>query len=359
VTDFTSDRLEVPADPRAFDEYARREGFSDGLPLYAPTEAAVAELVAATPLAADHVLGDLAPAVVPCTVEKVAVNAAMAGVAPEAFGYVVAVLEAILAPAFNWSALAATTSSVTAMTVANGPRRAELDFDMEAGCMGGAAGHGSLSVGRAVQLVLRNVGGQKVGVTSKSVFGQPARVTGLCLAEWEEESPWPSLAEQRGFAATDEVVTVHGGKGTFPFADINNDDPRDLLYLVAKTLAFPLANMYLGVTPGHGETVVCFNPVWAQRFGQTFPDLADLQAHLQEHAWQPAELWPEGNRAILEAQGRIDDRGRVYLCERPDQWIPVVCGGRGSLHGVAWTSWAETNACSAVVRRSAPEPSTA
>lgn len=346
-----SDRLEAPADPRAFYEYSLAQGFGDGLPLLAPTEDAVRGLLDATPLAADHVLGVLAPANVEATVEKVAVNATMAGVAPPAFGYVVAALEAILEPRFNWSALAATTSSVTAVLVVNGPKRAEHEFDMETGCMGGAAGRGSMTVGRAVQLCLRNIGGQRVGMTSKSVFGQPARVTGLCFGEWEEESPWPSLAVREGYAATDEVVTVHGGKGTFPFADIHNDDARDLLGLVAKTLAFPLANMYLGPAAGHGETIVAFNPVWAQRFGAVFPDVEDLQAFVQEHAWQPIDLWPEGNRRVLEERGRVDARGRVHVAERADQWVPVVCGGRGSLHGVALTSWGESNLTHAAVRR--------
>lgn len=346
-----SDRLEAPADPRAFHEYSLAEGFGDGMPLLPPTEDAVRALLDATPLASDHVLGTLAPAMVDAIVEKVAVNAAMAGVTPGAFPYVIAALEAILQAPFNWSALAATTSSVTAAIVVNGPGRAPHGFDMEAGCMGGAAGRGSMTVGRAVQLVLRNVGGQKVGVTSKSVFGQPARVTGLCFAEWEEESPWPSLAERLGHAATDEVVTVHGGKGTFPFADIHNDDARDLLTMVAKTLAFPLANMYLGGSAGHGETFVAFNPVWAQRFGAVFPDVADLQAFVQEHAWQPADLWPAENRRILDERGRIDAQGRVHLAERPEQWVPIVCGGRGSLHGVALTSWGESSFCHAAVRR--------
>jgi len=349
--ELVSERLEAPADPRAFHEYSLAEGFGDGMPLLAPTEDAVRALVAATPLPADHVLGMLAPANVEATVEKVAVNAALAGVAPPAFGYVIAALEAILQPPFNWSALAATTSSVTATLVVNGPKRAELEFDMETGCMGGAAGRGSMTVGRAVQLCLRNIGGQKVGVTSKSVFGQPARITGLCVGEWEEESPWPSLAERLGYAPTDEVVTVHGGKGTFPFADIHNDDARDLLRLVAKTLAFPLANMYLGATASHGETFVAFNPVWAQRFGAVFPDVADLQAFVQEHAWQPIELWPEENQRILRERDRVDGQGRVHVAARPDQWVPIVCGGRGSLHAVALTSWGESSSCHAPVRR--------
>jgi hypothetical protein len=351
VTELQSARLEAPADPREFHAYSLAQGFGDGMPLLPPTEDAVRALLDATPLGADHVLGTLAPANVEATVEKVAVNAAMAGVTPPAFGYVVAALEAVMQTPFNWSALAATTSSVTAMLVVNGPKRAEYEFDMETGCMGGAAGRGSMTVGRAVQLSLRNIGGQKVGVTSKSVFGQPARVTGLCFGEWEEESPWPSLAQRLGHAATDEVVTVHGGKGTFPFADIHNDDARDLLALVAKTLAFPLANMYLGTAASHGETVVAFNPVWAQRFGAVFPDVADLQAFVQDHAWQPIDLWPEVNRKVLEEKGRVDARGRVHIAERPDQWIPVVCGGRGSLHGVALTSWGESNLCHAAVRR--------
>jgi hypothetical protein len=346
-----SERLDAPADVRAFYEYSLAQGFGDGLPLLPPTEAAVRELLEATPSPPDHVIGVLAPASVDATVEKVAINSAMAGVAPAAFPYVIAALEAVMQPLFNWSALAATTSSVTPMIVVNGPKRAELEFDMETGCMGGAAGRGSMTVGRALELVLRNVGGQKVSVTSKSVFGQPARASGLCFAEWEEESLWPSLAQRRGFAATDEVVTVHGGKGTFPFADIHNDDARDLLYLVAKTVAFPLSNMFLGAGGDVGETIVCFNPVWAQRFGKEFPDVGDVEAFLHENAWQPIELWPEGNQKILREQGRVDSKGRVHKATRPDQYVPVVCGGRGSLHSIALPSWGESAMQSAAVCR--------
>ena len=166
------------------------------------------------------------------------------------------------------------------------------------------------------------------------MFGQPGRL-GVCFGEWEERSPWPSLAEQRGYPRDDDVVTVHGGKGTFPIADINNDDPRDLLYLVAKSVAFPLSNKFLAPTAGNGETVVAVNPMWAQRFGRAFPDVDDLKAYLWEHAWQPIELWPEPNQAVLEEKDRVDANGRVYLSERPDQFVVVVCGGLGSLHAVA------------------------
>jgi hypothetical protein len=167
-------------------------------------------------------------------------------------------------------------------------------------------------------------------------------VSGLCFAEWEEESPWPSLAEQRGFAPDQDVVTVHGGKGTFPLADIHNDDARDLLALVAKSLAFPLGNKFLGPNPGNGQVVLAVNPVWAQRFGAVFPDVGDVQAFLHEHAWQPIDLWPAENRRILEERRRVDGRGRVYLNDRPDQIVLVVCGGHGSLHAICLPSWGES-----------------
>jgi hypothetical protein len=172
----------------------------------------------------------------------------------------------------------------------------------------------------------------------------------MCFGEWEERSPWPSLAQRRGFGADVDVATVHGGKGTFPMADIHNDDPRDLLTLVAKTMAYPLANMFLG-NAENGEVVLAINPMWAERFGSVFPDVGDLQAFLHERAWQPLDLWPEPNRDILVAKGRVGAEGRVYLAARPEQIVPIVCGGLGSLHAIALPSFGESQMQSAAARR--------
>ena len=143
---------------------------------------------------------------------------------------------------------------------------------------------------------------------------------------------------------------MHGGKGTFPLADIHNDDPRDLLFLLAKSIAYPLANMFLG-NAENGEVVLAVNPMWAERFGAAFPDVADLQAYLHEHAWQPLDLWPEANREILEAKGRVGAQATACTSPaRPDQIVPVVCGGLGSLHAIALPSFGESQMQSAVVR---------
>jgi hypothetical protein len=335
-----SELVEVPADAREQYEFSLREGWGDGLPLLPATDDAVEALLARAPYPADHALCVLPPVNGVATVELVAVNAAMAGVEPAAFPFVVAALEALSEPEWNAFGLTTTTSSVFPMLLVNGPSRAELGIDHRASCMGGAAGRGSATIGRAVALCLRNIGGQRAGDTTKSVFGQPARI-GFCIGEWEERSPWPSLAQRRGFDASQDVVTLHGGKGTMPLADIHNDDPRDLLYLLARSIAYPLANMYLG-NQDHGEVVVAINPVWADRFASVFPEVDDLQQFLRDNAWQPIDLWPEFNARLLRERRRVDAQGRVHLVERPDQIVPFVCGGLGSLHAVSLPSFGES-----------------
>jgi hypothetical protein len=346
----SAELVEVDADPEALYALSLAQGWGDGAPILPPTDEKVLALLAATPRPPDEILGVLPPRHGVATVELAAINAAMAGVLPAAFPLVIAALEAISAPEFNAFALTTTTSSVFPMLIVNGPSRDELAIDYRAGCLGGAAGRGSMTIGRAVSLCLRNVGGQRAGETSRTVFGQPARF-GLCFGEWEERSPWPSLAQRRGFGASQEVVTVHGGKGTFPLADVNNDDARDLAYTIAKCLAFPMNNWYLEPTGGSGQLVLALNPIWAARMGEAFPKLEAFQACLFEHAWQPLELWRPANQAILRAKGRVDAAGRVLLVERPEQLVPIVCGGLGSLHAVALTSFCESEMQSVAAQR--------
>ena len=233
TSDLTADTIELDDDPEALYALSLEQGWGDGVPILPPTDARIEALLAATPHPPDHIVGVLPPRNGVATVELAATNAAMAGVEPAAFPLVLAALEAISTPEFNAFALTTTTSSVFPMLIVNGPSRDALGINYRAGCLGGAAGRGSMTIGRAVSLCLRNVGGQKAGETSRTVFGQPARF-GLCFGEWEERSPWPSLSVRRGFAATQDVVTVHGAKGTFPLADVNNDDAKDLAYTIAK-----------------------------------------------------------------------------------------------------------------------------
>ena len=336
-----ADRLSVTDDAEAMYELALAEGWTDGLPVIPPTPDRVAAMLDATPYHADDLICVLPPKNRDCTVELAAINAVMAGCRPQAFPFVIAALEAVTQPEHNLYGLTTTTSSVIPMLIVNGPSRDRVGIDYRDGCMGGAAGRGSMTIGRALTLCLRNVGGQRVFDTSKSVFGQPARA-GLCFGEWEERSPWPSLAQQLGYDPDQDVVIAHGGKGTMPVADIYADDARDLLYLVAKSLSFPLSNKFLTPDAGNGQVVVAINPVWADRFAEVFADIDDLKQFLHENSWQPIELWPPAVQALLRSKGRVDADDRVWLNERPDQYVTVVCGGLGNLHAICLPSWGDS-----------------
>ena len=335
-----SERIDLAADPYALYELSLEQGWGDGLPLLPPTEERVAELLEGTPYGAEHTIVDeMHPAGGPATIEKIAVNAAMTGCRPEHLPFVIAGVEAICQPGYNLYGVGATTGSAFQMLMVNGPSRDRVGIDYSYGCMGGATGRGSRTIGRAVALCLRNIGGQRAGLTTKSCFGQPARL-GMCFGEWEENSPWPSMAEQRGFAKDQDVVHAYAGMGTMPLCDNKHEKARDLAALVARSIAYPAANKMLASATMMriSQAVIAINPDWAARFGREFPDVEDFKVFLWENAWQPIELWPESTRHLFEDRARD---GKVYLNERPEQFVVLVCGGPVSLHAVYLPSWGE------------------
>jgi hypothetical protein len=161
------------------------------------------------------------------------------------------------------------------------------------------------------------------------------------------------MAEQRGFAKTDDVVSAHAGMGTMAMVDNKTETGRDLAYLIAKSVSFPSSNKMLpsAFNVESGEIVIAVNPDWAARLGRDFPDVQSLKEFFLEHAWQPLSLWPEAVRAEWEC--RADDQGRVHMNGRPEQFIFVVCGGQVALHAVCLPSWGESEMQSVAVRHAA------
>jgi hypothetical protein len=338
----TSARLEVDDDPVAFQKLATDAGWGDGLPLIPPTEGRVREHLVASGRFPDECLAELPPRNGRCTVEKLAVNAVMAGSAPEAMPLLCAATEAMADPAFNLFALNTTTSCVVPGLFVNGPARHELSIPFEAGCFGGAVGPGP-AIGRATRLVMRNVGGQVVGISSKSVFGQPGRVAGIVVGEWEERSPWAPLGERRGVAGN--AVTVHGCTGTIDVADIVADNGADLLEVIGKSLAFPGTNAFIGGHHG-AEVLVCIAPPWAELIAKAYRDIEDVQERLWAHAALPVDWWPGRHREKAEQNGRVDEHGLVHLVASSDHMLVMVCGGLGNLHALALHSFGPTRAVS-------------
>ncbi len=338
----TSERLEVDEDPVGFQKLATDAGWGDGLPLVPPTEARVRAHVAASGRFPEQQLAALPPRNGVCTVEKVAVNAVMAGAPAESMPLLCTAIEAVSEPDFNLFALNTTTSSVVPGVFVNGPIRHEIEIPFDAGCFGGVAGPAP-AIGRALRLLMRNVGGQVVGISSKSVFGQPGRVTGIVVGEWEERSPWAPLATRRGVEPGADALTVHGCTGTVDVADIVADDGRDLVEIIGKSLAFCGTNAFIGSHHG-AEILVCLAPPWADLIARTYPDVADVQAELARHAALPIAWWPPPHRAKAECDGRVDADGMVHLVEGPDHMLVMVNGGLGNLHALALHSFGPTRA---------------
>jgi hypothetical protein len=180
-----------------------------------------------------------------------------------------------------------------------------------------------------------------VGTSSKSVFGQPGRVTGLVVGEWEERSPWAPLAERRG--VTGNAVTVHGVTGTIDIADITATTGPELLQVIGSSLAFPGTNAFIGAHHG-AEVLLAIAPPWIDLIARDVPDLAEVQQLLWGHAALPATAWPEIHRRRAEENGRIDPAGLVHLLESPEHLLLLVCGGLGNLHALACHSFGPTRA---------------
>ena len=169
----------VPADPALFLELAERQGWGDGLPLIPPTAESVQAMLDSVAEPPAAVVGIVEPRRGEATIEKIAVNAVMAGCKPEYLPAVVAAVRAVCQPQFNLYALNTTTCCATPALMINGPARHALGIECGYSCLG-QNGRANATIGRALRLVMRNVGGALPAAVSKSTFGQPGRVS-LCF----------------------------------------------------------------------------------------------------------------------------------------------------------------------------------
>ncbi len=331
-------RLRAPAGHEDFDAFARERGWSDGLPLVPPTEERVAAHLSAGGFDGTEVIAALPPSHAPVTAEKLAVNAVMAGAPAAAMPLLAAAVAAVADPAFELHGLNTTTGSVVPALLVNGPIRHSLGIPFGAGCLGGADGNAA-SIGRALRLVMRNVAGQRIGLTSQSTFGQPGRVCGVVFAEWEERSPWAPLAERRGVPGN--AVTTFGSMGTANVINLAATDADVLLHHLGRALAHTGANGYIAQL-AFAEVLVAINPVWAEIIGRRHPDVDEVARILWSYASVPLEEFTEQHQALFREYGQVDERGRVPLARRWEDVLVVVAGGLGGLHAAALHSWGTT-----------------
>jgi hypothetical protein len=209
-------------------------GWSDGLPLVPPTPERVLRMLQGTTRASDDVVATVPPDLVDVTVEKVAINAVMAGCLPEYLPWVIAAVEAVCTDEFNIHGVLATTMPVGPVIICNGPGTIAIGMNGAGNCMG-QGNRANLSIGRAVQLIVRNVGGGRPGEIDRATHGNPGKIS-FCFAELEASSPWTSLATSRGHGPGVDTVTVFAGEGPRCIVDQLARTPDDLVTSFAADL---------------------------------------------------------------------------------------------------------------------------
>jgi hypothetical protein len=331
----TSSRLEADDDLETFTDFSLDQGWGDGLPLIPPTESRVRAFLAENDRYPDEVIARM-PDSSECTVEKIVINAVMAGAPAQSLELIIAAIEAITEPDFELYGLNATTAPVYPGFVVNGPIRDALNIPSGFGCAGGVATK-SAAIGRTIRLIMRNLAGQLVGVTSQSTFGSPGRISGLLMGEWEERSPWAPLAERRA-GITGNAVTAFSVMGTMNVLDTTSTGARAFLEMIGKSVAYPGANCF-SPSMEFSEMTIGINPIWAEIIAKEIPNIEDVQEILWHFAALPGEWLQSFHREQVENQGRIRSDGRIYATPEPKDILLFVNGGLGGLHALGLHSF--------------------
>src|SRR5713226_5876282 len=210
------------------------QGWTDGLPIVPPTEDDVREFLRFTDRAPREVVAVLPPRQGEATVERVAINAIMAGCRPEYLPVVIAAVEALADPAFNLDSIQATTHPVAPLLIVNGPIARETGINAGYNAFGQGF-RANVTIGRAIRLLLMNVGGGLPGTGDRATQGSPAKIA-YCVAENEAESPWEPLHVEAGLPADVSIVSAFGCEAPHNIQDHHSNTARGILLTIAGAM---------------------------------------------------------------------------------------------------------------------------
>ncbi len=334
-------RIEIGAQDEF--EFMFERGLTDGLPVIPPTPERVSRMLTGTRRDPREVVAVLPPNMAPASVEKIAANAVMAGCRPEYLPVILAAVEAVAIPEFNIHGLMPTTWGATPVIIVNGPVRHKIGMNM--GMM--ALGYGNranATIGRAVKLALRNIGGARPGEIERSTLGAIGKFT-TCFAEWEERSPWEPLHVERGFKKEDNVVTVFGlESGSRQIADQHSRTASAL----STSFALGLEACWHPKQHLAGEVLMVVSPEHADTIARDGWSKAQVRARIQEATARPLrELLPGedcGEGVPLKALGLDSPSAeqleqRIPKLRKPENIKMIVAGGEAGKFSAIFAGW--------------------
>lgn len=314
-------------------------GWTDGLPIAIPTEQKVRAALEFLECNPDSVLGEIPPKRAPATIEKIVINALMAGCKPEYLPVVLTAIQAMLDPKFELDGVQVTTGPHAPLVVVNGPVARELDVNSGHGAFG-PGWQSNATIGRAIRLVLMNLGGATPGSVDKSTQGHPSKYT-YCIAENEAASPWTPLHVERGFVSETSTVTMIACHNPVNIHDTVSTTARGILTTAADTMT-TLGGSKIYRTPGEVFFLLC--PEHAIIVAQDGWSKNDVRHFIFEHARRPrGELKRGGMSAretVLPRWLADDDTAMVPLVECASDVQVLVVGGAGrhSSYLITWTA---------------------
>ena len=308
-------------------------GWSDGLPVVPPTETRVLRMLEGTTRAPDEIVAVVPPDLVECTVEKVAINAVLAGCTPEYLPVVLAAVEAACTDEFNMHGLLATTMPVGPVIIVNGPIRRRIGMNAGVNVLG-QGNRANATIGRALQLTIRNVGGGRPGGVDRATHGNPGKLS-FCFPEDEEGSPFEPLHVERGFPADASTVTLFPGEGPRGLVDQLSRDPESL----ARSLAACLRTVQHPKLPMVFDAILVIGPEHGRVFREAGWTRAQLKERLQELTLLEGAEIVRGAGGI--AEGVPDWAKDSQLPKfRPDGIVIVHAGGGAGLFSTIIGGWA-------------------
>lgn len=314
-------------------EFFLEKDWSDGLPVVTPTEERVRWMLKHLNHDPDELIGDIPPAGEPATVRTVAIHALMAGCKPEYLPVVLGGLRIILREEFNMGGVQCTMHGVAPLMIVNGPHAEKIGLHGGNGCFGPGF-RANATIGRAIRLILLNLGGGIPGLASATVFASPIRYT-ACLTEHMARSPWTSLAVSRGYAAEDNVITCAMVDSPRLHFDDVSTEPERLLTGIGDAMTAPgswnmwfKSDMVVAMSPQHAA--LCANAGMSRDAVRL--RLCELAARRQDSLKRGGNWRAERARAM--GVDPDDDAALVHAVKDPQRLHLIVAGGVGPITAV-------------------------
>jgi hypothetical protein len=320
-----TERIQVEDSLDAINDRFCERGWTDGLPIIPPTPQRVERMLACTNRDRFLELGVMPPSQGIVTIEKLAVNAVMAGCRPEYFPVVVAATEAMLEERFNLYAVQSTTHPCAPLLILNGPIASEIGVNSRYNAFG-QGWRANATIGRAIRLVLLNVGGGAPGVLDRATQGQPSKYS-FCVAENELENPWSPLHVERGFDRATSTVTVCGAENPHNLNDhVSNASPGILTMIASSMASMGSNNAYL-----YGEPVLALGPEHAAILARDGLSKDDVRRYLWQHARIPRAQWQSGGMyGMMSAPtDAFSPEPALPMFRKPEDLMIIVVGAAG------------------------------